>query len=138
MKKLSLSSTLSNVHVWGVLALAVGFEVAGGIFMEQAKGFQNMNAAILAALCVQVCVVSTTLLLVHLDLSIGWALYTALEYLGIQTWGMFVLGESCPPWKMRGLALCFLGVLILATTDDDDEEDEDTIIYVFADQNATD
>jgi len=109
--------TAKNVsYAW--LVVAVITEIIAGNFMKTARGFEDGWHTFLAFFWVNICISATILFLTEIDLSIGWAIYTAFEFAGIVAAGVILWGEPLTASKIIGLAVTLFGVLVLIFEDE--------------------
>merc|ERR1719453_1483459 len=84
---------------WIWCAIAVAAEIAGGTYMKTARGFASRRDTALAFLTTNACVVSLIVFLGSIELSVGWAIYTAVQFCGVVLVGVFFGGERMSVWK---------------------------------------
>merc|ERR1711908_219847 len=65
------------------------------------------------------CVACTIVALHYLELSVAWAVFTALELLGTISLGIVMFGEQLNWPKLAGILTCLAGSLILALAEEE-------------------
>jgi len=103
-------------YVW--LGIAVVAEIVSGNYMKESSGFRDVKQTLLAFIWLNVTVSATIVFLNEVDLSIGWALYTAFEFTGVVAVGVALWGEPVNVFKVLGLCVTLLGVVVLILEDE--------------------
>lgn len=99
------------------LVLAINVEILAAGFMKASDGFKNVIHTLAAFVFCALTTGFTILLLSVVELSIGWAVFTALELTGTILVGVFYFGESFSIAKIVGLSISVFGVIILAVAE---------------------
>jgi multidrug transporter EmrE-like cation transporter len=103
---------------WTWCFIAIVAEIAGGHYMKEARAFADRRRAFLAFLYCNICCFALIYFLDNTDLSIGWAIYTALQFCGVMFIGVVHSGERLTKWKAIGLVVTTIGVAILVLEDE--------------------
>lgn len=108
----------SFVAKWTWCFIAILAEIAGGHYMKEARAFADRRRTFLAFFYCNVCCVALIFFLDNTELSIGWAIYTALQFCGVMFVSVAVSGERLTKWKTIGLIVTTFGVSILVLEDE--------------------
>lgn len=106
---------MSRSTAWAILFGATGFELASTGYMHQAQGFSKPLPSLLAVLFYAVSFYSFNLSLRALELSVAYAVWSAVVMAALAVIGMTVLGESVSVTKIAGISAIILGTVLLST-----------------------
>ncbi len=106
-----------------ILLLAIGLEVAGTVSMKLSEGFDRIIPSLLMALFYLLSFLAFAYCIKRIQISIAYALWTALGMLGITLVGLFFFNEPLSLAKGISLFVITLGVVGL-TLDDESIEEE--------------
>ncbi len=96
---------------WVHLLLAIAFEIAGTTSMKLSNGFANLWPTVASFVCYGIAVGFLTLAVRSIDISVAYAIWSALGMVVIATIGIVFFGESAGVWKLCSIALIVLGVI---------------------------
>mmetsp|Transcript_35085 Transcript_35085/g.88444 ORF Transcript_35085/g.88444 Transcript_35085/m.88444 type:complete len:336 (-) Transcript_35085:20-1027(-) len=110
-------------RVYGCLVLAATGEVVLAICMKEAAGFVNKSFVTASFILAVMITFFTILALQHSSLVSGWMLFTAFEYIGVQSVAVSVYADEMDVlWKMASLQV-LLGILLLVVEEERDLND---------------
>eukprot|EP00965_Chrysotila_dentata_P200000 6179719-Pleurochrysis_carterae.AAC.2 len=101
---------------WGLLAAATVSELFSTVFMHYAKGFQKPLESVLAILFYAGSFVGFNLSLRALEISVAYAVWSAVVMAALAAGGMTFLGESKSLEKVAGILSIILGTVLLSLT----------------------
>ncbi len=96
---------------WLFLFLAISFEIAATTFMKLSYGFTKLFPTIGTFLGYIFCFTFLSIALKKLDISIAYAIWSAVGIVVISTIGVFVFKENFNPLKILSMFLIVLGVI---------------------------
>ncbi|MEQ8659772.1 MAG: multidrug efflux SMR transporter [Gammaproteobacteria bacterium] len=96
---------------WVHLLLAIAFEIAGTTSMKLSNGFQNPWPTLAIFVCYGISIGFLTLAVRTIDISVAYAIWSALGMVVIATIGIVCFGESATVWKLCSIFLVILGVI---------------------------
>lgn len=105
------------IRSWMWLFLAIVFEVAGTISMKFSAGFTHVIPSILVFIFYGICLVFLTLALKSIDVSIAYAIWSALGTVLVITAGIAWFKEPLTFIKAVGIFLIITGVVMLNLSD---------------------
>jgi len=100
-----------------LLVLAIISEVIGTTSMKLSDGFQNVLPSLVIFLCYGISIGFLTLAVRTIDLSIAYAIWSALGIVIISIIGIFWFNESAGAWKILSLGIIITGVVSLQLSD---------------------
>ena len=100
-----------------LLVLAIISEVIGTTSMKLSDGFQNVLPSLVIFLCYGISIGFLTLAVRTIDLSIAYAIWSALGIVIISIIGIFWFNESAGTWKILSLGIIIAGVVSLQLSD---------------------
>ena len=100
-----------------LLVLAIISEVIGTTSMKLSDGFQNLLPSLVIFLCYGISIGFLTLAVRTIDLSIAYAIWSALGIVIISIIGIFWFNESAGAWKILSLGIIITGVVSLQLSD---------------------
>lgn len=98
---------------WVLLLIASIFEVVFAVAMKQAQGFTKLVPSIVVVFGAAGGIFFLTMALKSLPLSIGYPIWTGVGTVGTVILGLIMFGEPLSALKVSGIALVFIGVLML-------------------------
>ena len=102
---------------WIYLILAILFEVTGTTSMKFADGFQNIIPSIVIYVCYGISIAFLTMAVRTIDISVAYAIWSAIGMVIIASIGVFWFNESATAWKILSIALIIIGVVSLQLSD---------------------
>ncbi len=96
---------------WLFLFLAISFEIAATTFMKLSYGFTKLLPTIGTFLGYIFCFTFLSIALKKLDISIAYAIWSAVGIVVISTIGVFIFKENFNPLKILSMFLIVLGVI---------------------------
>ena len=102
---------------WTYLILAIVFEVIGTTSMKLSDGFQNLIPTIVIFGCYGVSIAMLTMAVRIIDISVAYAIWSALGMALIAVIGIFWFKEPATAWKMLSLLIIVGGVVSLQLSD---------------------
>lgn len=96
---------------WLLLALAIGFEVAGTTAMKYSEGFTKLLPSVLLFVFYLLAFVALTLALKRIELSIAYAIWAGVGTALIAVIGLVFFAEPNSWIKMVSLACIIIGVV---------------------------
>lgn len=98
------------INAWWLLAMAIGFEVAGTTSMKLARGFTQLGPSILMFVFYALAFVCNTLALRKLDLSITYAVWCGVGAAAVAAIGILYFREPLSALKIGSIVLIVIGV----------------------------
>ncbi len=95
----------------GWLALAIAFEVTGTVSMKLSKGFSHGGYAVLMFACYGISLACLTMALRRIELSIAYAIWSAVGTSLIAVIGVVLFKEAVTVVKVVSLVLVVIGVV---------------------------
>ena len=102
---------------WVYLILAILFEVCGTTAMKISDGFQHLLPSITIFVCYGISIACLTLAVRSIEISVAYAIWSAVGMILIATIGIVWFGESATAWKLISIAVIILGVIGLRLSD---------------------
>ena len=102
---------------WVYLMLAILFEVCGTTAMKISDGFQHLLPSITIFVCYGISIACLTLAVRSIEISVAYAIWSAVGMILIATIGIVWFGESATAWKLISIAVIILGVIGLRLSD---------------------
>lgn len=102
---------------WLYLILAIIFEVMGTTSMKLSDGFQNLIPTLVVFFCYGVSIALLTMAVRFIDVSVAYAIWSAIGMGLIATIGILWFKEPVTAWKMLSLAIIVCGVVSLQLSD---------------------
>ena len=96
---------------WVYLLLAIVIEVIGTTAMKLSNGLQQLGPSIVVITCYVISVGFLTLAVRTIDVSIAYALWSAIGMTLITVIGILYFGESSSAMKIGSIAVIALGVV---------------------------
>ena len=109
------SFTPNMGQAWTLLAIAIGFEVAGTTSMKLSHGFTYLGPSIMMFACYAAAFSCNTFVTKTLDLSITYAVWSGVGTVATAFIGMWFFKEPATALKMVCIGLIVIGVLGLHT-----------------------
>ena len=106
--------TMNPRTAWGILFGATIFELASTAFMHKAEGFSKLVPSILACFFYGASFYGFNLSLRGLEISVAYAVWSAVVMAALAAIGMTVLGESVTASKVAGIAAIIVGTGLLS------------------------
>jgi len=98
---------------WVLLFIASVCEVIFAVAMKQAQGFTKLIPSIVVILGAAGGIFFLTMALKSLPLSIGYPIWTGVGIVGTVVLGLVMFNEPLSALKVAGIALVFVGVVML-------------------------
>lgn len=98
---------------WWLLGLAVCFEIAGAIGLRFSEGFSVLIPTLLALGAFTLALYLVSHVMKSLPVSIAYPIWAGGGTAGVALLGVFALGESMNLLKLTGVALVFIGVILI-------------------------
>ena len=108
---------MSKSLAWTILFGATGFELVSTGFMHKARGFSKPLPSLLAIVFYAASFYSFNLSLRALEISVAYAVWSAIVMAALAALGMTVLGESVSAVKIAGIAAIIFGTCALSLAD---------------------
>ena len=102
---------------WTILFGATGFELISTAFMHKAQGFSKPLPSLIAVIFYAASFYSFNLSLRALEISVAYAVWSAIVMALLAAIGMTVLGESVTALKIFGITSIILGTVALSLAD---------------------
>jgi small multidrug resistance pump len=96
---------------WVYLVVAILFEVSGTTSMKLSRGFSELWPSVAVVVLYGLSIVFLTLSIHRIDISIAYAIWSALGTALVATIGFVHFGEAVTAWKLFFLAVIVLGVV---------------------------
>lgn len=110
-------SEMSVRGAWAILFGATAFELVSTGFMHQAKGFSVPLPAFGAVVFYAASFYAFNLSLRKLEISVAYAVWSAVVMAALSAIGMTVLGESVSGKKIMGILAIIVGTTLLSLAD---------------------
>jgi len=114
---LALRGGMSVPVGWAILFSATGCELVSTGFMHKAQGFRRPLASAFAVLFYAASFLGFNLSLRALEISIAYAVWSAVVMALLALGGMTLLGESVSALKIAGVCSIIVGTVCLSLTD---------------------
>ncbi len=98
---------------WVYLLLAILFEVTGTTAMKLADGFQNLIPTVVVFVCYGISIAFLTVAVRTIDISVAYAIWSAIGMVIISAIGIFWFNESATLWKIISIGIIIIGVVSL-------------------------
>ncbi len=102
---------------WVYLILAILFEVAGTTSMKLADGFQNLIPSVVIFVCYGISIAFLTMAVRTIDISVAYAIWSAIGMVIIASIGVFWFNEPATAWKILSIGINITGVVSLQLSD---------------------
>lgn len=96
---------------WVFLVAAILFEVAGTTAMKLSHGFQHPGPSAVIFLCYAISIGLLTMAVRSIDISVAYAIWSALGMTLITVIGILWFAEPASAWKLGCIAVIALGVV---------------------------
>ena len=96
---------------WVYLVVAILFEVSGTTSMKLSRGFSELWPSVAVFVLYGLSFVFLTLSIHRIDISIAYAIWSALGTALVATIGIVYFGEAVTAWKLLFLAVIVFGVV---------------------------
>ncbi len=104
------------MNAWLYLAIAIGLEACGTLFLKLSDGFQKWHWGVLSILCFVVCLWALTPALKVLPVGVVYAIWAGVGILLASILGLFVFGERLGAWQVVFIAMILGGAVGLRLT----------------------
>jgi len=108
--------------LYGGLTLAAVGEIVLAVCMKEAEGFASTSFSAVSFLVAGAVTCFTIVALKHSSLVIGWLLYTAFEYIGVQLVAIWHYTDNVDTAWVAASMLTLLGVLVLIIEEETDPD----------------
>jgi small multidrug resistance pump len=105
---------MSHGMAWGILFSATGFELVSTYFMAKAQGFSRPIPSLLAVVFYSMSFYGFNLSLRTLEISVAYAVWSAVVMALLALFGMTILGESVTIAKIGGISAIIAGTVALS------------------------
>lgn len=102
---------------WVYLLLAILFEVTGTASMKLADGFQNLIPTVVIFVCYGISIAFLTMAVRTLDISVAYAIWSAVGMVLITAIGFVWFKEPASAWKLISIGIIIVGVVSLQLSD---------------------
>jgi small multidrug resistance pump len=102
---------------WVYLVLAILFEVTGTTSMKFSEGFQNFVPTVVIFVCYGISIAFLTMAVRTIDISVAYAIWSAVGMVIISAIGFFWFNEPATAWKMISIGIIIIGVVSLQLSD---------------------
>ena len=102
---------------WMYLLFAILFEVTGTASMKLADGFQNLVPTVVIFVCYGISIAFLTMAVRTIDISVAYAIWSAVGMVIISAIGFFWFKEPVTTWKMISIGIIIIGVVSLQLSD---------------------
>jgi small multidrug resistance pump len=99
------------MYGWGVLAVAIAFEIAGTTFMKLSDGFTRVGPSVALFLCYGVSFAALTLALRFVDIGVAYAIWSGIGTAAIAAIGMVAFGEPFTAARVFWIGVIVAGVV---------------------------
>jgi small multidrug resistance pump len=106
---LSFTPTLSQA--WGLLSIAIAFEVAGTTCMKLSHGFTHLLPSVVMFACYGLAFTCNTFATKTLDLSITYAVWSGVGTVATAIIGIYFFKEPGTALKLVSITLIVIGIL---------------------------
>jgi small multidrug resistance pump len=96
---------------WVYLVAAIVFEVSGTTSMKLSRGFSELWPSVAVFVLYGLSVAFLTLSIQRIEISVAYAVWSALGTALVATIGIVHFGEAVTPWKLFFLAVIVFGVV---------------------------
>ena len=96
---------------WVYLVVAILFEVSGTTSMKLSQGFSQLGPSVAVFVFYSLSIAFLTLSIGRIDISIAYAIWSALGTALVATIGFVWFGEIVTAWKLFFLAIIVVGVV---------------------------
>jgi len=109
----SADTKQSMTSAWLLLSLAVCFEIAAAIGLRFSEGFRLLLPTVLALGAFTLALYLVSHVMKSLPVSIAYPIWAGGGTAGVALLGVLVLGENMNLLKLVGIALIFIGVIMI-------------------------
>ena len=102
---------------WIYLLLAISFEIMGTTSMKISNGFQHLPSTVAIFVCYGISIGFLTLAVRTIDISVAYAIWSALGMVVIATIGILYFKEPASVWKLVSILVIIIGVIGLRLSD---------------------
>ncbi len=99
------------------LILAILFEVMGTATMKLSDGFQHLLPSVAIYICYAISIAFLIMAIRTIDISIAYAIWSAIGMVLIATIGIFFFNEPATAWKIASIGVIIIGVVSLQLSD---------------------
>jgi len=103
---------------WFHLVVAILLEVSGTTSMKLSRGFSELGPSVAVFVFYGLSIVFLTLAIHRIDISVAYAVWSALGTAIVASIGIAYFGESVTVWKLMFLGLIVVGVVGLNLVSD--------------------
>jgi quaternary ammonium compound-resistance protein SugE len=96
---------------WVYLGIATVFEIAFALCANAAQGFTRLGYSILTLIIGATGTFFLSLALIHIDVGVGYAIWTGLGSVGIVLLGVLLFKERLDWRKVLGIAIVVIGIV---------------------------
>ena len=99
------------MYGWGVLMVAIVFEIAGTTFMKLSEGFTRTGPSLALFACYAVSFAALTLALRFVDIGVAYAIWSGVGTAAIAAIGMIAFGEPFTVVRVFWIGVIVVGVV---------------------------
>ena len=101
---------------WLILVASIFFEVIGMIFLRYSNGFANLLPSAVGVICFLLSIWTFSIALKQIEMGITYAVWAAASTAVVALIGIIFYAESASLFKITGLTLIIVGVVLLNLT----------------------
>lgn len=109
--------SMSTRLAWTILFGATGFELVSTAYMHKAQGFSKLVPSFIACFFYAASFYAFNLSLRALEISVAYAVWSAVVMAALAFIGMTFLGESVTASKIAGIGAIIVGTVLLSLAD---------------------
>ncbi len=101
---------------WLILIASILFEIVGMLFLRYSNGFANLLPSVAGVGCFLLSIWTFTIALKHIEMGITYAVWASASTAIVAIIGMVYYTESASLFKIIGIMLIIMGVVLLNLT----------------------
>lgn len=101
---------------WLILIASILFEVVGMLFLRYSNGFANLLPSLAGVSCFLLSIWTFSIALKHIEMGITYAVWASASTAFIAVIGIAFYAESASLFKIIGITLIIIGVVLLNLT----------------------
>ena len=101
------------VFAWLILVASILSEVIGMIFLRYSNGFANLLPSVAGVSCFLLSIWTFSIALKHIEMGITYAVWASASTAFVAIIGIAFYAESSSIFKITGIALIIVGVVLL-------------------------
>ena len=103
-------------YAWGILLVAIAFEISGTILLKLSDGFSKVGFGIASILCYWVCFGALAWVLKYIPVGVAYAIWSGIGIVGASVAGYFLFKENLTVVQYACILLILLGAIGLNAT----------------------